>query len=98
MAGAATVSSMVFHAPQAGHRPTHLVVSYPQDVQAKQVFSFATGLSPLFRNLIKTKPIVLYHRGKGDANANRPSCTTHVKMVQSLRGETLGITDCFGEP
>lgn len=39
--GVTTPSSMVFHAPQLGHRPTHRAVSYPQAVQANTVFSRA---------------------------------------------------------
>jgi hypothetical protein len=34
------LSTIVFHAPQPGQRPCHLLVSNPQSLQKKTVFSF----------------------------------------------------------
>ena len=38
--GALSCSTMVFHAPQDGHRPAHFGVSFPQAVQKNTVFVF----------------------------------------------------------
>ena len=42
-----TISSTIeFHAPQPGHLPIHLLVSYPQDWQTYAVFFFFAISSP----------------------------------------------------
>jgi hypothetical protein len=40
---AAGASCSVFHAPQAGHFPAHLAVSFPHSVQKYTVFAFKTS-------------------------------------------------------